>query len=155
MAVTIDGITRYVLERYPGDVYAEPVTLTTVGKNIRRLRLAAGMKTQADLARKMEIPQSRVSDLENDRYAIPDTRTLMLIAMAIGCMVDDILANVDPDFDVRKLTSQREKRDMPRLKPSGRKAIRLIEGMNGAGQDIALKAILAFESGYRRNERPE
>lgn len=76
------------------------VTLPTIGENIVRLRKAAGFKKQGDFARKIGVPQSRVSDLEKDRYGLPDTATLIRVAKVLSCSIDRILNGVDPAYDV-------------------------------------------------------
>lgn len=70
-----------------------------VGRNIRRLRVAAGIRTQRELADRLGVPQPRVSDWENDRYAALEMPTLLRIAKVLRCSVDQLLAGVDPDYD--------------------------------------------------------
>ena len=70
-----------------------------VGRNIRRLRAAAGIRTQRELAERLGVPQPRVSDWENDRYTVLEMPTLLRIAKALRCSVDQLLAGVDPDYD--------------------------------------------------------
>jgi phage repressor protein C with HTH and peptisase S24 domain len=41
---------------------------------------------------------SQISDLEADRYQLPDMRTLLRLAKALRCSIDDILGDVDPDY---------------------------------------------------------
>lgn len=95
ISVTTWPDRTYVLARYLDAVYAEPVGRMTVGANVKRIRKAAGFKTQAALARAMGIPQPRVSDIENDRYERPDTKTLLAYATALGCSLGDLLEGVD------------------------------------------------------------
>lgn len=56
----------------------------------------------------MRVPQSRVSDWENDRYGLPDTSTLLKIAKTLGCSIDDLLSGVDPRYDTAASTSVNE-----------------------------------------------
>ena len=76
-----------------------PGGAATVGRNIRRLRTQAGIPTQGAFARLLSAPQSQVSDWEGDRYSVLETSTLVRIAKALRCSVDDLLAGVDPDYD--------------------------------------------------------
>ena len=70
-----------------------------VGTNIRRLRAAAGIRTQRELAERLGVPQPRVSDWENDRYTALEMPTLLRLAKVLHCSVDQLLAGVDPDYD--------------------------------------------------------
>lgn len=73
--------------------------LPTIGENIRRLRHAAGFKRQGDFAERVGVPQSRVSDWENDRYETIDTRSLVKLAKILSVPVDELLRGVDADYD--------------------------------------------------------
>ena len=46
------------------------------------------------------IPQSQVSDWENNRYTVLEISTLIKLAKVFHCSVDELLAGVDPDYDV-------------------------------------------------------
>lgn len=152
MTVNRDEATTYVLARYAGCVYAEPVS---VGDNVKRLRQAAGMATQGALAERMGVPQSRVSDLENDRYSLPETRTLMLAATAIGCRVDDLLAGVDPEYDASKNA-------LKILLGTGdgkatrivTRALRLLGMMSDPGQRYALGLLAEAAKAFPRDRPP-
>lgn len=87
-----------MLARYPAGVYAEPVS-RTIGQNIVRMRKARGIRTQGALAKKLGVPQPQLSDWENDRYAALELPTLLRIATAIPCRVDDLLDGVYEDYD--------------------------------------------------------
>ena len=71
----------------------------SLGKNIKRLRLAAGLRTQKALAETLHLPQPQVSDWENDRYAVLEISTLLKLAKVLRCTVDQLLVGVDPDYD--------------------------------------------------------
>ena len=73
--------------------------VVSLGKNIRRLRLAVGLRTQKALAETLHIPQPQVSDWENDRYAVLEVSTLFKLAKALRRPVHQLLAGVDPDYD--------------------------------------------------------
>jgi transcriptional regulator with XRE-family HTH domain len=71
-----------------------PVRLSsvpTVGENLKRLRLAAGFSTATALSKAVGMTLQRVSELENSRYELPDTRTLIQLANALHCSVDALL----------------------------------------------------------------
>lgn len=71
----------------------------SVGKNIKRLRTVMGLRTQKALADLLGAPQSQVSDWENDRSAAPEISSLIKLAKAFHCSVDELLSGVDPDYD--------------------------------------------------------
>ena len=71
----------------------------SLGENIKRLRWEAGLQTQKALADLLGVPQPRVSDWENDRYAVLETTTLVRIAKGLRCSIDQLLVGVDPDYD--------------------------------------------------------
>ncbi len=71
----------------------------SLGQNIKRLRWEAGFQTQKALADLLGVPQPRVSDWENDRYAVLETKTLVRIAKGLRCSIDHLLVGVDPDYD--------------------------------------------------------
>lgn len=76
------------------------LTVVSLGQNIKRLRWQAGFRTQKALADVLGVPQPRVSDWENDRYAVLETLTLVRIAKGLRCSIDQLLAGVDPDYDL-------------------------------------------------------
>ena len=71
----------------------------SLGRNIKRLRLKVGLQTQKALAEKLGIPQPQVSDWENDRYSVLEVSTLVKLAKAFRCSVDQLLMGADPDYD--------------------------------------------------------
>ena len=71
----------------------------SLGTNIRRLRLAAGLRTQKACADLLDIPQPQLSDWENDRYASLELRNVLKLAKLFHCSVDELLAGVDSDYD--------------------------------------------------------
>jgi transcriptional regulator with XRE-family HTH domain len=93
-----------VIARCAADDYAEAVEggpTRSVGANIRGARLRAGIKTQAELAKRLGVPQPQLSDWENDRYGTPDVKTMLRIASAIGCSLDDLLEGLSADYDAQ------------------------------------------------------
>ena len=71
----------------------------SLGKNIKRLRTMVGLRTQKALTELLGIPQSQVSDWENNRYTVLEIYTLIKLAKVLHCSVDELLAGVDPDYD--------------------------------------------------------
>lgn len=66
---------------------------TAIGKNIRKLRTAAGM-TQTELAQainSMNI-QTEISHYETGR-SLPSVASLIIIADALNCSMEDIFGN--------------------------------------------------------------
>ena len=57
------------------------------------------LRTQKAFAELLSVPQSQVSDWENDRFAVLDISSLIRLAKAFHCSVDELLAGVDPDYD--------------------------------------------------------
>ena len=105
--------------RYPGAGAVDPCRLSLVrssdravtlvmslGRNIRRLRLAAGFQTQKEFASHLGVPQPQASDWENDRYGILETMTILKIAKSLGCSVDELLVGVDPAYDRMRETHE-------------------------------------------------
>jgi transcriptional regulator with XRE-family HTH domain len=87
----------YVLARSSRGPYPlEPVRL---GKNIERLRLAAGKTNAAAFAREMGVPAQKLKDWESGRYTKLRLDSLLLLAKALGCAVDELLDGVDPAYD--------------------------------------------------------
>ena len=75
------------------------LSLVSLGQNIKRLRIAAGLATQRALADRLHVPQPQVSDWENDRYGALETQTLIKLAKVLRCSIDQLLDGVDPDYD--------------------------------------------------------
>lgn len=72
----------------------------SLGKNIRRLRWATGrLPTQSALAQLLGVPQTQVSDWENDRYAMLEVSTLIRLAKVFHCSLDELIAGIDPGYD--------------------------------------------------------
>ena len=67
--------------------------------NIKRLRTVAGFRTQSALADLLGISQAQLSEWESERYAFLRISSLIRLAKALHCSVDDLLAGVDPDYD--------------------------------------------------------
>ena len=58
-----------------------------------------GLQTRKELAERLGVPQGQVADWELDRYRVLEVRSLVRLAKAFHCSVDELLAGVDPDYD--------------------------------------------------------
>lgn len=63
----------------------------TLAERIFRLRLAAGLETQRDLARSSQVAQSTIADLESGRVKQPSRRTAERIAASLRVPVEELL----------------------------------------------------------------
>jgi transcriptional regulator with XRE-family HTH domain len=68
------------------------------GENLKRLRKARSLKSK-DLAARAKVARSVWSGWENDRRGLPETPTLLKVAKALRCSIDELLTGVDPDYD--------------------------------------------------------
>lgn len=73
--------------------------MASIGENIKRVRESRGFKTQGGFARALDVPQPRLSDWENNRYAAPDLASLLKIATTLKVSVDELLPGFDDDYD--------------------------------------------------------
>jgi transcriptional regulator with XRE-family HTH domain len=74
--------------------------MPTIGENIRTLRVAAGFRTQGAFAKALDLPQPRLSDLENDRYqGPPELPTLLLVAKKLRVDLNRIVRGFDTAYD--------------------------------------------------------
>lgn len=65
----------------------------SLGKRVKRLRLAAGFKTQGELADAMGVDQSKVSDIERDMGM--GAEILMRLADALDCSAELVMRGTD------------------------------------------------------------
>lgn len=71
--------------------------MRAVGDNIREQRARLGL-TQEELAARTKFGKTRISDLERNRYRWPDTKTLVKLAEALGCSIDDLLFGPEEEY---------------------------------------------------------
>ena len=64
--------------------------MTTIGKNIKRLRTKQGI-SQDDLARKAELKYSTLAKIEGDFVTKPGVQMIAKIAKALGVSMEDLL----------------------------------------------------------------
>jgi transcriptional regulator with XRE-family HTH domain len=67
----------------------------TVGQNLKRLR---GKMTQEELAEASGVAQGDISKWEKEK-ALPTIPSVLRLAKALGCSVEQLLAGVDPEYD--------------------------------------------------------
>lgn len=65
------------------------VTNQSVGANIRRMRLRAGI-SQAELARRLDVSRASVANWETG-MTCPRLRTALALADALGCKAEDFM----------------------------------------------------------------
>ena len=65
------------------------------GRRLRQLRLAAGL-SQTALAKAANVSQSKISQWEQGR-AVALVVALPALAAVLGCTVDDLFADPDPE----------------------------------------------------------
>ena len=95
--------------------------MNTLGQNIKEARIAAGL-TQADLAEVVFVSPGSISHYETGRK-VPSSKTLLLIAKAVGKSVDEL------EKGENKVGRQRVKRkdeDFPEIDEEGRELLRRI-----------------------------
>jgi transcriptional regulator with XRE-family HTH domain len=71
------------------------------GKNLARLRVRAGLNGK-QLAAKLGVKPPYVTGLEKDYQGLPETSTLLRLAKALRCRVDELLDGVDDEYEAVK-----------------------------------------------------
>jgi transcriptional regulator with XRE-family HTH domain len=89
------------------------VASRTIGDNIRAARDRRGLTQQA-LADKLGMRQPQLNGIENGRYGSTSPKTLLRLAKAVECSIDDLLLGVDEAYDqivpTRRALAQRPAR---------------------------------------------
>lgn len=70
----------------------------TIGENVRAIRQRRGLTQQA-LADRLGMRQPQLNGIEHGRYGLVQTATLLRLATALACSVDDLLAGVNAAYD--------------------------------------------------------
>lgn len=65
------------------------VTNESVGANIRRMRIRAGL-SQAELARRLDVSRASVANWETGMMC-PRLKTVLALADVLGCKTDDFM----------------------------------------------------------------
>lgn len=73
--------------------------VATFGENVKRLRLAAGLRGN-QLAARVRVKPPVITGWEKNRGGLPETPTLLKLAKALRCTIDDLLSGVDAEYDV-------------------------------------------------------
>lgn len=72
--------------------------MSSFGENVKRLRLAIGLKG-VDLAARAGVTPPVVSAWENDRGGLPESPTLLKLAKILRVTVHDLLEGIDEEYD--------------------------------------------------------
>lgn len=86
------AVGRFIPEGYTDQ------RMATVGQNLTALRKRLGVK-QYVLAERLGMTQGSLSKFEHAE-GLPESGTLLKLAKALPCAVEDLLVGVDPDYDV-------------------------------------------------------
>lgn len=79
-----------------------PPVMASFGSNLSELRVRAGYKRKKDFAAAVGVKPSQLSDWEKDRYRSVDSRTLIQLAKALKCSLDDLLEGIDAEYDAAR-----------------------------------------------------
>jgi transcriptional regulator with XRE-family HTH domain len=80
----------------------------TVGGNIRRIREKLGV-SQVELADRLEMRQPAIWKLENQE-GLPEAGTLLKLAKALPCLVEELLEGVDSAYDKQRRVTLADRR---------------------------------------------
>lgn len=75
--------------------YALP-KVASLGENLKRIR---GDEDQKIVAKRMGVAQTRLSNWEKNRYKTVSVRTLLWLAKAYRCRVEDLVEGLDAEYD--------------------------------------------------------
>lgn len=89
--MSMQSVTCLHVER----VSATVVAMSTIGARIRAARLAKGL-TQAQVSTATGFGVTRISDIERDRYEVPDGRTFLKLSEALGVSLDELFSGPRP-----------------------------------------------------------
>jgi DNA-binding transcriptional regulator YiaG len=98
MALTATISGTYALARSCQPAYAQG-NVSTLGKNIERLRLSAGHANAARFARSIGITPATLNDWESGRYQNLRLDSLLRVARGVPCVIDELLIGVDTSYD--------------------------------------------------------
>lgn len=84
------------------------LTVATFGSNLTRLREKAGFKTAKSLADAIGSSAPVVSRWENDATGLPEGPTLLRLAKALSCSIEELMDGVDPDYDIVRARATRD-----------------------------------------------
>lgn len=75
--------------------------VSSFSENVRRLRGRAGLRSN-ELAAAIGVRPSVVSRWETSKGGLPETPTLLKLAKALRCTVEELLVGVDVDYDLQR-----------------------------------------------------
>jgi len=87
-----------------------------LGENIERVRLAAGYENAAEFARLIGVSPGTLGDWEGGRYKNLQLNSLLRIAKHAKCLLEDLVVEVDADYDLLRRDLLRQQTD-PKLTP--------------------------------------
>jgi transcriptional regulator with XRE-family HTH domain len=87
-----------------------------LGENIERARLAAGYTNAAEFARQIKVSPGTLGDWEAGRYKNLQLNSLLKIAKVAKCALEDLVVEVDADYDQLRRDLLRHGSD-PQLTP--------------------------------------
>jgi transcriptional regulator with XRE-family HTH domain len=120
-----------------------------IGKNIERLRIAAGHTKPADFARHLNISAQQLSDWEHGRNRTVRLDTLLMFAKGIPCRIEELVAGEDADYDRlwRGKISSKNATDEVKDTPPTYLQDRTTGGANGA--ETPARTLAAFSHDLR------
>lgn len=80
-----------------------------IGQNIKRVRQSKGWATQVAFAERLGVTQARLSRWERENGSDPEIESLLKIAVAIPCSLDELVLGLNPAYDIL-----RQSLDLPR-----------------------------------------
>lgn len=87
-----------MLETFIAGDYARRQMTSSFGENLRKARQRAALSVTA-AAERARMRTNHWANLEARREGLPEGPTLVKVAVAVGCSVDDLLIGVDANYD--------------------------------------------------------
>jgi transcriptional regulator with XRE-family HTH domain len=137
--VSTELLVRGVSMRFvrTGSGILPAVAGSTIGKNVRRLRERAGLSAK-HFASAAGVSPPRLSEVEGD-YGQPKVDTLLRVAKALRCSIDDLLLGVDREYDA--IVAKERGRGLP---PFQSKALEVVAQVPHEQQELFLSVIDGF-----------
>lgn len=110
MALTSTESAGYAIARSGRQGY--PSGVSKLGKNIERLRLAAGHTNAAQFARSIGITPPTLNDWESGRYSNLRLDSLLRVARGVPCSIEELLEGVDPDYEKVRTVADVKRRNI-------------------------------------------
>jgi transcriptional regulator with XRE-family HTH domain len=111
--------------------------VAALGKNIERLRVAAGHANAAAFARSIGITPATLNDWESGRYTNLRLDSLFRVARGIPCTLEELIAGVDPQYEGlianRTRRADTTRRNNPATMTSSVRPVEVKQGLSGTG----------------------